>query len=73
MQSKTNSFRVENFGLADDIPQQGDYDGDGTTDIGVFRQSNGVWYVIESSTRQFRAVKWGEPEDIPITSIYPRQ
>jgi len=62
--------RVENIGLATDTPQPGDYDGDGKTDIAVFRQSNTKWYVIQSSNRLYREVEFGMTGDIPVSSIY---
>ena len=39
------------FGLNGDVPVPGDYDGNGTSDIGVFRRSVGGWYVIGQPTR----------------------
>ncbi len=32
------------FGTAGDIPVVGDWNNHGTTDVGVFRPSNGNWY-----------------------------
>lgn len=41
---------VQAWGLPDDRPVPGDYDGDGKTDFSVFRPSTGEWYVFEAAT-----------------------
>ena len=42
------------WGLPDDVPVPADYDGDGTTDIAVFRPSEGRWYVKPDPARRRR-------------------
>jgi hypothetical protein len=51
--------------LAGDVPVVGDYDGDNRDDIGVFRPSTGVWYVIRSSNGSFLIVQYGLDGDLP--------
>jgi hypothetical protein len=46
-----------------------DFDGDGTTDIAVYR--NGTWFVLRSSDGGVRATEWGGlPHDKPVPGDY---
>ena len=46
-----------------------DFDGDGTSDITVYR--DGIWYVLRSSDGAQTAVGWGGgPQDIPVPGDY---
>ncbi len=56
-----------------DIPIAGDFDHDGTTDVGVFRPSNGNWYIRQSNSgATVNLGQWGTAGDIPITGDYDR-
>ena len=43
--------------------KRGDYDGDGRSDLSVFRPSNNAWYFTNSSDSQFRAFSLGNGGD----------
>jgi hypothetical protein len=78
LQSETNTLRIEVFGqfpgnlvpTASDAFVPADYDGDGKLDVAVMRRATGVWYIIESSTRNIRYDYWGAPADIPMIGDY---
>ena len=46
------------------LKARADFDGDGKTDLSVFRPSEGNWY-LNRSTAGFTSVNWGLPGDIP--------
>lgn len=59
-----------------DIAVHNDYDGDGIVDIAVWRDSNGTWYIRQSSKLgqqdELRQVQWGMTGDIPVPAFYRR-
>jgi beta-lactamase superfamily II metal-dependent hydrolase len=68
--SKTTYMAVEwGHGQYNDIPVPGDYDGDGTTDIAVWRPSSGIWYVRQSAMGSVQ-IEWGASGDTPVPADY---
>jgi protocatechuate 3,4-dioxygenase beta subunit len=59
---------VFQYGSRDDVPVAGDWNGDGVTNIGVFR--NGLWLLDADGDGRWsegdRQVKLGSPGDVPV-------
>lgn len=47
-----------------------DFDGDGRTDVSVFRPDNGVWYVLNSSNATVTYTQFGQSGDVPAPGDY---
>ena len=47
-----------------------DYDGDGRSDITVFRPTTGFWFMMNSATGSVGAQQWGGADDIPVSGDY---
>jgi len=61
---------------SNDKEVQNDYDADGRVDVAVWRESNGTWYIRQSSrlgqADELRQVAWGTTGDIPVPAYYRR-
>ena len=64
----TNTER--SWGLNGDTTAIGDYDGDGKTDYAVFRQSNGIFYIIKSSDNTVQTIRFGQSGDKILIADY---
>jgi Fungalysin metallopeptidase (M36)/Fungalysin/Thermolysin Propeptide Motif len=66
-----DNFRVENNFVCSAIAakSRADFDGDGRTDLSVFRPSEGNWY-LNRSTAGFAAVNWGVATDALTPADY---
>lgn len=56
------------FGLPSDALAPGDFDGDGKTDIAIYR--NGDWWRINSRNSTVTCIKFGRTGDIPIAADF---
>jgi hypothetical protein len=68
--SATTTYVPYLFGIAEDIPTPGDFDGDGKADLAVFRPSDGTWYIVNSSNGSFTIFQFGQNGDKPTHNSF---
>ncbi len=68
----TGTATSTQFGSTGDIPAPGDYTGDETSDLGVYRPSNGTWYTALTPANNYGARQWGIATDVPVQGDYDR-
>jgi photosystem II stability/assembly factor-like uncharacterized protein len=70
LRKSTSGFSAQPWGLPADLLAAEDYDGDGKTDIAVFRPSNGTWYWLNSSDQTSHYLIFGVSGDIPVPADF---
>jgi len=70
LNSANNTSAQQLFGLMTDAAVPGDYNGDGVSEIAVFRGSEGAWYISQGSAQNFTRIEWGTNGDVAVPADY---
>ncbi len=70
LKSSDGNWQPSYFGSKDDKPTPADFDGDGLTDVAVFRPSTNTWHIMRSSDNSYYNVVFGNSTDTPVPSDY---
>lgn len=80
LRSSDNSLQILPWGLSGDVPLSLDIDRNNTSDLGVFRPSNGTWYIhrmgdiikplAELGGQADLTIQWGMIGDKPLTGDF---
>jgi hypothetical protein len=64
------TLETKQWGSVGDIPVPGNYDGDGKTDMAVWRPADGRWYILPTDGTPGYWNQWGDVTDAPVIGDY---
>jgi hypothetical protein len=66
LRSSDGGYQGLQLGANGDKPVPADYNGDGKTEVAVWRPSTGTWYTSPDAAINYGAFQWGQQGDIPL-------
>ncbi|HEY0545963.1 MAG TPA: VCBS repeat-containing protein [Pyrinomonadaceae bacterium] len=66
LRSSDGTYQGIQLGANGDKPVPADFNGDGKTDVAVWRPSNGTWYTSANPANNYGAFQWGQNGDVPL-------
>jgi hypothetical protein len=70
LRSSDGMFQPIQFGADSDVIVPGDYNGDGMTEVAIYRPSTNTWFTTTNPATNYGAFKWGVAGDIPVPGFY---